>query len=161
DRDLPRAAAAALAREDEVAAVGGPGRILAAAAALGDLADLPRGQVDDRDVEPYRARLQAGGVGDLAVLLGRVPGRGLVPVADSGQPADVEALAVHQVDLRRARAVRGERDLLARRAPGGRGVAARRGGDAVGAGAIGVGHPDLHVAGLVARVRDALAVGRE
>src|SRR5437762_6126340 len=54
DRDLPLAALAALAREDEVAAIGSPRWVFAAAAAGRDLPDLPGGQVDDRDVEPAR-----------------------------------------------------------------------------------------------------------
>src|SRR5258708_8776294 len=103
DGDLP--GVAALAGEDEVAAVGGPGRILAAPAAGGDLADLPGGQVDDGDVEA--AGLETRGVGDLAVLLGRVPGGSVVPVAHHGEPPDVETLAVHQVDLGRARPIGG------------------------------------------------------
>ena len=70
DRDLPVLAAAA--REDEVPAVGRPRRVLAAPAALRDLPHLPRGQVDDRDVEA--ARLEPRGVGDLAVLLRGIPG---------------------------------------------------------------------------------------
>ena len=77
DRDLP--APAALAGEDEVAPVGRPGRVLAGAAALGDLPDLPGGQVDDGDVEA--PRLEPGGVGDLAVLPRGVPGAAVVVVA--------------------------------------------------------------------------------
>src|SRR6266545_3664258 len=68
DGDLP--GVAALAGEDEVAAVGSPRGVLAAPAARGDLTDLPGGQVDDSDVEADRsADLEARGVGDLAVFL--------------------------------------------------------------------------------------------
>src|SRR5260221_2775002 len=160
DGDLP--GVAALAGEDEVAAIGSPRGILAAPAAGGDLTDLPGGQVDDSDVEADRsAGLEARGVGDLAVLLRRVPGGGVVPVAHRRQPPDVETLAVHEVDLGRARAVRRERDLLPGGAPGGCGVApvARR--DAVCARAVRVRDPDLQVPGLVAGVREALAIGGE
>src|SRR6266540_2718355 len=84
DRDLPRPPA--VAGEGQVAAVRGPGRVLAAAATLGDLPDLPRGQVHHRHLEPA---LETRGIGDLAVLLRWVPGGGVVPVADRGQPPDV------------------------------------------------------------------------
>src|SRR5258708_39991280 len=82
DGDLP--GVAALAGEDEVAAVGSPRGVLAAPAARGDLTDLPAGQVDDGDVET--AGLEPGGVGDLAGFLRRVPGGDLVPLAHLRPP---------------------------------------------------------------------------
>ena len=115
-------------------------------------------QVHDRDLE---AALDARGVGDLAVLLRGVPGGRVVPVADGGQPAHVQPLAVHHVDLRRAAAVGREGDLLARGAPEGRGVEAGDVGHPARAAAVGVRHPDVAVARPVAGVRDALAVRAE
>src|SRR4029079_19392632 len=81
EADLPEPSP--VAGEGELPAVGRPGRVLAAPAALGDLADLARGQVHHGHLE---ATLQARGVGDLAVLLRRVPGGRVVPVAARGQP---------------------------------------------------------------------------
>src|SRR5258708_9294063 len=85
DGDLP--GVAALAGEDEVAAVGSPRGVLAAPAARGDLTDLPAGQVDDGDVET--AGLEPGGVGDLAVFLRPVPGGRPLPVTPPRPPPDV------------------------------------------------------------------------
>src|SRR6185436_4385257 len=111
NRDLRLASSDA--GEHQVAAAGGPRRVLAASTPLRDLPDLAADQVDDGHVE--LPALQAGGVGDLGELLGGVPGGRVVVAANVGHAPHVEALGVHDVDLRRAgtQAVGGEGDLLA------------------------------------------------
>src|SRR5579862_2872878 len=99
----PRVMAARRA-ERQVASVGRPARILVGAVAIGHLGRVAAAYRDRPDIE---ASVVAALVGQL-VALGREGRRGVV-IAAIGYSFRRAARETHHVDLRRARAIRGER----------------------------------------------------
>src|SRR6516165_10221338 len=98
-----------------MASVGRPGRALVGALAESELANDARGHVDDFDVV---ARPRPRGIRDL-IEWRRRPGRLIgVPFRRRQPLGTTYTIGVHHVDLRRARAVRYECNLIARGRPG-------------------------------------------
>jgi hypothetical protein len=134
--------------EGDVAAVGGPGGEVAAADVVGELDPLLGGDLHDVDV------LSAGSAGAVLTIPGEGeelavggPGdRGCI--AAVGHAGDAGAVGVHDVELGKAGAAADPGDLCAGLGVvGGRDVGTLVAGDAVGDGALGIGDPDLGIAG--------------
>ena len=139
-------------------AVRRPGGTLVASPAGGELARLPGAEVVDHDVEG--AALDPGGVGQFAPLARGGPRRGVVVGTLEGDPAQVQPVPVHGVDLRGPGAVGGERQGAPVRRPGGGDVDGLVIGEAAEFAAVHRRQVDLGLSVPVRGEGDPLPVGR-
>ena len=115
--------------------------------------DVARAEAEQSDL------VSAAGLRRVCDLVQRRPRRAVA--ARLGADAiEAGAVDVHDVDLRQASAIRGERELLTRRRPGGRHVGVGVIGDPAQIGAVAIDDVDLGVAVAVRHEGEHRAVGR-